>query len=71
MKLDRPNGLEYVEVENIKDEKSVIARLQRACFSKAVRDMEKRGFSRFKKSCLKERNTFLPEHLRPLFREEG
>lgn len=67
MKLETPNGLEYVNVQNCEDERSIIARFQWSCFARTIRRMEKRTFPRIRKRCIQERKTFLPQYLLPRY----
>lgn len=56
-KLETTNGLEYVNVGNAGDARSIVARLQFSCFSRAVRKREPSKFLRL----------FLPQYLWPRF----
>jgi len=68
-KLETKSELEYVNVSNAGDPKSIVARLQWFCFSRAVRSLEQRKFPKWRKLCIEERKTFLPKYLWPRFTE--
>lgn len=62
------SGLDFVSARNVDEPKSILARVQWACFANAVRSTEKKRWF-LSRCCRKEYQTYLPAYLWPRYHD--